>query len=104
MMFSFDKWADWFGDRVRELDADQFMLIEPYDNRDIPECKSNPSFGLQLDSADRLGYIGFWKNGLCDYQLIDADSAADLVNEAGLEANDETVESLLATFLAFYED
>ena len=101
-MYSFDHWADWFSDKVREFDPDRFILIKPHDTRAIPECRLNPSFGLQLDSDDRIGFIGFWKNGLCDYQVIDVRRDLDLANEAGREASDETVKSLFLNFLSFY--
>lgn len=101
-MFSFDHWADWFNDKVGELDSDRFVLVKSHDTREIPECRSNPSFGLQLDSDDRIGFIGFWKNGLCDYLVLDVHSEEELANEAGLEASDETIPSLFANFLSYY--
>ena len=102
-MFSFDHWADWFNDKVGELDSGQFVLVKPHDTRGIPECGLNPSFGLHLDSEIRIGFIGFWKNGLCDYQVIDVRSEVDLANEAGLEASDDTVQTLFSNFLSFYD-
>jgi hypothetical protein len=103
-MFSFDQWADWFGQKVRELDGHHFTLIKPHDTRSIPECSLNPSFGLQLDSDDRIGLIGFWKNELCDYQVIDVRSGLVLANETMRAANDETVEALFSHFLSFYDN
>lgn len=102
-MFAFDHWADWLKIQADTLKGDS-LTVAYRDTRDIPECASNPSFGLDVTSPERLGSIGFWKVGLCDYQIIDIATEEFVANESMLEANDETVAALFARFASFFEE
>jgi len=100
-MFAFDRWADWLKSRTDELGADGFMATY-YDTRTVPECASNPKFGLEAETAERLGNISFWRNGLCDFQVLDKTTKELVANEAMLDVNDDTVANLFSRFISSF--
>ena len=102
-MFAFDYWADWFKAKVSELDPDKYVLIKLHGADPISENEPNTGFGLSLDSAERIGCIGFWGIGLCDFTVIDVASDSYLEDVAGLEATDETIPILWSRFIAYYD-
>jgi hypothetical protein len=96
-MFAFDRWADWLKSEAEALRRDG-LSCEYRDNRDVPEAASNPSFGLEVETARSLGWLRYWKLGTCDYQLMDKATGELTANEAMLDANDETVTGLFTRF------
>jgi hypothetical protein len=53
---------------------------------------------LEVTTDRRLAYIRFWRNGLCDYAVLDAATGVHLANVSMLEANDATVDLLFKRF------
>lgn len=103
-MFDFDYWADWLRGKADEFEPKADRLIEYLDSRPFPETSLNPSFGLKLDTNERIGQIGYWRIGLCDFAVFDVASGTPLVDVGGLEANDATVPLLFAKFMSFYDE
>lgn len=69
------------------------------DGRQIPALATNPSYVVEISTLSRLGYIGFWENGLCDIVVIEASSKAHVENASMLKATDETVPDLFERFM-----
>lgn len=98
-MFPFDNWADWLQAKAGELNRES--LICTYgDTRGIPECASNPACSIEVTSAKRVGRLSFWQGGTCDYEILDSSTYEFVANEAGLEANDDSIVSLVDRFLS----
>ena len=100
-MFAFDHWADWLKSRTNELECDGYTTTYR-DTRTNPECASNPAFGLDVETPNRLGSISFWRNGLCDFQVLDTSTKELVADERMLDANDQTVSTLLSRFVSFF--
>ena len=96
-MFAFDEWAEWLASEAERLQRDGFSCRYS-DNRHGPESASNPSFGIETETAKSLGWLRYWKLGTCDFIILDKASGSETANEAGLDANDKTVTALFAQF------
>ena len=70
-MFSFDEWGDYANERAIAL-AREGVAAAFKDGRQSPEIASNPSYAVEVSTSERLGYISFWKNGLCDMEVMDS--------------------------------
>ena len=100
-MFAFDHWADWLESKAAEWSREN--LTRTYgDTRSAPECASNPAFSIQVRSPERIGRLSFWRNGMCDYEVMETSSRDFIANEAMLEANDQTAPVLVAQFWSFF--
>ncbi|MBC7521290.1 MAG: hypothetical protein H7268_09390, partial [Sandarakinorhabdus sp.] len=97
-MFTFDKWGDWAEARAAVLVGEGIAVVFR-DGRQISELASNPSFLIEISTVSRVGYIGFWRNGLCDIEVIDTSIDAHVENASMLKATDETVPDLFERFL-----
>lgn len=102
-MFAFDEWAGWLKSRAEELHG-RDLACRYSDNMKLPKYALNPSFGVEMETADRLGSVRFWKRGTCDYVVFDVASGDEVVNHAGLDASDDTVAALLVRFISFFGD
>ncbi len=100
-MFTFDRWGDWAQTQVAVLVEDGVAAVFK-DGRQKTELASNPSYFVEIETANRLGSIGFWKNGLCDIEVIDTTTAAYVDSAAMLEATDETVPDLFKRFVVAF--
>jgi hypothetical protein len=98
-MFAFDEWADWL-----KSEADRLKSVghscRYSDNRRVAESASNPSFGIDTNTADRLGSLRYWKCGTCDLIVFDTASGHEIANEAGLDANNQTIATLFDRYKA----
>jgi len=101
-MFAFDQWADWLRSRTNHLERDGFTT-RYRDSRTIPECASNPGFGVDVETPERSGNISFWRNGLCDFQVLDTSTKELVADEHMLDANDETVSNLFSRFVSYFD-
>ena len=102
-MFAFDQWADWLKSEADKL-QEAGVSCRYSDNRSMPECASNPSFGVETETAKYLGWLRYWKLGTCDFIVLEKASGKEVANEAMLDANDKTVTSLFARFKSLSED
>lgn len=100
-MFAFDQWAEWLAARADDFQREGLKTTY-LDTRAVSECASNPAFGLTIETGRRVGSIRFWRVGLCDFEVLEKSTAEMLANETMLDANDETVSSLVARFTAFF--
>ncbi|HVH48999.1 MAG TPA: hypothetical protein VM760_03860 [Sphingomicrobium sp.] len=102
-MFAFDEWAEWL-----KSESDKVQGSGPAchysDNRDLPEAASNPSFGIERETLKCLGSLRFWKCGTCDYLVFEKATGNEIANEAGLDANNQTVAALFARFNSLFDD
>ena len=96
-MFAFDQWGDWAEAHAVAMRR-QGVEVVFKDGRKTPELAANPSFVVEASTSNRLGYIGFWKNGLCDIHVIDTTNDTLVENASMLEATDETVPHLFSRF------
>jgi hypothetical protein len=96
-MFDFDRWGDWLRTRASDLARDG-VQIDFHDGRAVPELSLNPSYALNVSTTDRLGFIGFWANGLCDMIVLEIAGDSEIENTAGMEANNATVPELFRRF------
>jgi hypothetical protein len=97
-MFSFDKWGNWVEAHAAVLVGDGIAAVFK-DGRRVSELANNPSYVVEISTANRLGYIGFWRNGLCDIEVIDTSTDAHVENVSMLKATDETVPDLFERFV-----
>lgn len=100
-MFAFDQWAEWLESKTSDLEREGFATAYR-DTRAVPECASNPAFGIDVETPTRLGNISFWRNGLCDFQVLDTSTKELVADEHMLDANDETVSNLFFRFISFF--
>lgn len=98
-MFSFDHWGDWVKAQTTALCREGVVAVFK-DGRQIPELALNPSYVVEVSSTSRLGYIGFWKNSLCDIHIIDTTNDMLVENASMLEVTDETVQRLFSRFVS----
>lgn len=96
-MFDFDHWAVWLQAKGEGLSR-RTCSSTFKDSRNISAIASNPSFTLEVDTADRLGYISFWRNGLCDFEVVNATDGTHVDQGFMLDATDTTVPSLFERF------
>ena len=94
---SFDRWAEWLQTQLVEMSHQGFDCAFK-DGRSIPELALNPSYHIEVSAGNRFGYIGFWSNGLCDYEVFDGAQDGAVVSRPMLEANDETMPALFEAF------
>ncbi len=96
-MFAFDHWAGWLQARASDL-ALQGIDCAFKDGRLTPELASNPSYVLEVKTKERIGYIGFWSNGLCDIEVLDIHTDTWPESASMLEASDTSVPALFERF------
>lgn len=101
-MIAFDDWADWLKAEADKLQR-AGVPCRYSDNRDMPECASNPSFGVETETAKTLGWLRYWKVGTCDFIIIDKASGQEIAHELMLDANDQTVSLLVDRFRSLLE-
>lgn len=102
-MLDFDHWADWLKANRDTLQRDGLATVYQ-DTRPLPECALNPCFGIDIETPQRVGTIRIWQVGLCDYQVLDFSTEALVADEHMLEANNETVPKLIATFISLFAE
>lgn len=102
-MFDFAGWAEWLENNHQTLQSDGLAIVF-HDTRPLPECALNPCVGIDAETPRRVGTIRFWQVGLCDYQVLDFSREDIVAAESMLEANDDTVRSLLSTFISFFAE
>lgn len=78
------------------------MLLEGLDcvlndSRSVEETL-NPSYYFEASGGRRTGYISFWQNGFCDYQIFNADDGSVVVSQGSLEVNDANAQTLFEAF------
>ena len=100
-MFSFDDWGVYAKERAAAL-ACGSVAAAFKDGRRAPELSSNPSYAVRVSTSDRLGYISFWKNGLCDMEVIDKADNTTIESASMLEATDATVRQLFDRFVSAF--
>ena len=101
-VFTFERWADWLRSKAVELNGKN-VACTYRDTLGIPECASNPAFSIEVATPQILGRLSFWKGGTCDFEVMDISTCNFIANEAGLDANDETVEGLVARYLSYFQ-
>ena len=102
-MFAFDKWAEWLKSEAAMRQTAE-LICRYSDNRNNPEMVSNPSFAMEMETAERLGSLQFWKQGTCDYAVFDIASGDQVASEAGLAASNQTVETIFVRFGSLFDD
>ena len=96
-MFDLNHCHDWL--RARSMDLPLGMTCAAFkDGRSIPELASNPSVFLDIDAGERVGYIGFWQSGHCDFDVIDTDGSR-VDGDAMLEATAERLPELYQRYI-----
>jgi len=100
-MFAFKLWADWLKSKAAEV-SDERLTCTYRDTIGIPECALNPAFSIEVWSPERMGRLSFWRGGTCDYEVLLISTGDYVANEAGLVANDATVEVLVARYLSLF--
>lgn len=67
------------------------------DSRSI-EKTLNPSYYFEATGERQMGYISFWQNGFCDYQVFNTDDGSVVVSQGSLEVNDTNAQTLFEAF------
>jgi hypothetical protein len=97
-MFAFKEWGDWAQDQTMVLVRDGVDAVFK-DGRSAPGLASNPSYVVEVSTAQRVGSIGIWESGLCDILVIDIETEEPVENASMLEATDDSVPHLFKRFL-----